>query len=175
MLFRLAFLMLVLGLGCRSVSGQTTVYYRVLSTQQTMIIDRRNDGTITWTNTYSDSTCKLVQSFWLDGYWTTNFLSTNLVSTGLVYSSEVQIPQQASLEKQCHHNLNLIWVAMQKYKEMYERECFEDVTLGDLIGAGLLSDPPPYCPDGGTYALTVICAYPTCSTHGFEEWEFKEN
>lgn len=148
------------------VRAETTVYYRVVSTQQTVIVSTDPDGTITWTNSIPDSTCSVQQTFWLDGYWTRAFDSTNLLATGLVRRTRVPVPSHASNDAVCAHNLHLIWTAMQAHKEMYARECWDTVTFGDLISAGLLPDPPPQCPSEGIYAISVYCADPTCSIGG---------
>lgn len=150
---------------CADALGGTTVFYRVVSTQQTVIVGTEPDGTLTWTNTVPDSSCRVEQTYWLDGYWTTNFNATNLVATGRVMRTQVPVPLVASNGEICVHNLHLIWQAMERKRIAEERMCGDPVTINDLYAYGLPNPLPP-CPDGGTYSVSTLCTLPTCTIAG---------
>lgn len=158
--------------GSASTSQGWTVYYRVGSTQQTVIVgaERREDddwADITWTNAHPDSVCTVESTYWLNGPWTTNFYATNVVTEPLTVTKRVPTPDRPPRHTYCIHNLYQIHLAKECTRVKYGLEEGEFPTVSQLIDCGLKLYGC-VCPDGGTYFVNEIGVKPTCTYVGGE-------
>jgi hypothetical protein len=156
--------LLTVALFCTGAAAQDIAYYRVVSTQQTVITSLAGDGTLTWTNSTPDSSCRVVWSFWLDGSWMTNFAFSNIVWTGAVMSTSVQAPDAVPSACTCIHNLyRLLW-AKQRFMDDNHLSFGSPVTPWNLLP--YLGGSLPSCPNGGMYWIGDLGFDPVCDLAG---------
>ena len=142
-------------------SAQTSIWIRVVSTQQTGIVAFTPEGDVAWTNEFPGSVAWPERSWWGDGFWSRNFGVTNHTTNGAtvrVSCGATNVP--ASVET-CTHNLFLIQKAK---RDFFNANGYPATSGSDLISAGM---PWPIgCPDFGIYTINPLSADPTCSFVG---------
>ena len=155
---------LITALLCIPAVAQDIAYYRVASTQQTVIVSSAGDGTLVWTNSNPNSSCTVVWSFWLDGFWMSNAACSSIVTNGTAMSTFVQVPDRVPNKCACIHNLYRLLQAELSYKKD------NNLSWGDYISPWsllpYLGGKLPFCPDGGFYCLNNLGWDPTCNIAG---------
>lgn len=74
--------------------------------------------------------------------------------------------RESSRTKACVANLKQIDAAIEQWAMDNKKAGGDDVTLGDITGAGSYIETPPECPSGGDYGVTTVDGAPTCSLGG---------